>query len=151
MATDAGPCELTAEMFREMVELAAAPSGDPSPREQRRTPRTRIDVLATLLPFSDRFASHGFTVPIRDVSRGGFRFLHDRPVPLGEHFGLLLPAASGRPIVVLCTIAYWQPLDRGLYAVGARFCRVLRTTETGLQLMLEPVISSEPDESRKAS
>ena len=134
-----------------MVGLAGAPSGDPSPPEQRRTPRTRIDVLATLLPFSDRFASHGFTVPVRDLSRGGFRFLHERPVPLGEHFGLLLPAASGRPIVVLCTIAYWQPLDRGLYAVGARFCRILRATETGLQLMLEPVISSEPDQSRKAS
>jgi len=145
----AGPCELTAELFREIVDAAAAPPGDGLRRDQRATPRTRLEVFATLLPFSDRLASHGLSVPVRDLSRGGFRFLHERPVPLGEHFGLLLPAAAGRPIVVLCTIAYWQPLSKGLYAVGARFSRILRTTETGLQLLLEPAV--DPGESRRAS
>ena len=41
-----------------------------------------------------------------------------------------LPAIAKRtddtPSVVLCAVAFWQPLARNLFAVGARFIRVLR-------------------------
>lgn len=142
--------ELNADVFRRIVESPNAAATEPSGREQRRTPRTRLAMRAGLLPFSDRLALGTIDAPIRDLSRGGFGFLHDRQVPLGEQFALVLPEASGRPIVILCTVAYWQPLAENLYKIGARFCRVLREGEAGLPLVLEDPVSGELSEVRKA-
>lgn len=143
--------ELTAQTFRQALEFPEPQPGDAIEAEQRRSPRTRLDLRATLLPFSDRFSSEALVVPLRDLSPGGFRFLHDRPFPLGQQFALLLPEASGRPIVILCTIAYYQPLAQDLFAIGAKFCQVLRQGELGLPLVLEDALSGELTPTRKAS
>ncbi|HSU68054.1 MAG TPA: PilZ domain-containing protein, partial [Tepidisphaeraceae bacterium] len=81
--------------------------------------------------------------PIRDISQGGFKFLHDHPVPLGEQFALVLPEEGGHTIAILCTVAYWQPLAEGLFAIGARFCQVLREGQAGLPLIFEDAVSGE--------
>lgn len=141
--------ELTADVFRRIIESPQAPAAERAGRELRRTPRTRLAMRAALLPFSDRFALETIVAPIRNLSRGGFGFLHDRQVPLGEQFALVLPETSGRPIVVLCTVAYWQPLAEKLYSIGARFCRVLREGEAGLPLILEDPVSGARVDSRK--
>jgi hypothetical protein len=141
--------QLTADEFRSIVSTAEATSG--AAGDKRRAPRTVLDVCATLMPFSDRFASENIEVPIRDLSRGGFGFLHDHRLPLGEQFAMLLPNADGHPIVVLCTVAYWQPLDEGFFAIGARFCRVLRQGNAGLPLILEDAVSGEITDTRVAS
>jgi hypothetical protein len=135
--------ELTAEGLRRIVEIPAAAPAEGGKREQRKTPRTRTAVRAALMPFSDRFALQTIIAPVRDISSGGFGFLHERPVPLGEQFALVLPEASGNPLVILCTVAYWQPLADDLFAIGARFCRVLRAGQTELPLLLEDPISGE--------
>lgn len=135
--------DLTAGGLRRIVETSGiAPAGS-GKREQRKAPRTRTSVRAALMPFSDRFALQTIIAPVRDISRGGFGFLHERPVPLGEQFALVLPEASGNPLVILCTVAYWQPLAADLFAIGARFCRVLRAGETELPLVFEDPISGE--------
>lgn len=103
-----------------------------------------MTVQAALMPFSDRFALETIVAPVRNVSRGGFGFLHERQIPLGEQFALVLPEASGRPLVILCTVAYWQPLADDLFSIGARFCRVLRAGTVNLPLILEDPISGEP-------
>lgn len=95
------------------------------------------------MPFSDRFALETIVAPIRDISRGGFGFLHERQIPLGEQFALVLPEKSGPPLVILCTVAHWQPLAGDLFAIGARFCRVLRAGQTDLPLILEDPVSGE--------
>ena len=46
-------------------------------------------------------------------------------VALDEQFVLLLPSEEGE-VAVLCGVAYWQPLGENLFAVGAKFHRVLR-------------------------
>ena len=139
--------ELTADLFRQMVQpLTAAPAA-PADLEQRRGPRARADVEAMLLPFSDALSLRALQVPVRDVSCGGFGFLHDRPVPLGESFGLVLPEPVGPPTVILCSVAFWQPLSKDLYSVGAKFTRVLRQSGAELPLLLEDL----PPELRKAS
>jgi len=148
--------DLTSELFRQIVEspeteASSRAGAEVSRVEQRRTPRTRLDVEATLLPFSDRVGLKPVSVLVRDLSRGGLRFLHDQPLPLGEAFGLLLPDASGRPIVILCTVTYWQPLSPELFAIGARFCQVLRQTDPPLPLELHDVVSGEQLDFRKAS
>ena len=138
--------ELTAESFRQIVETFNPTGGQQGPQEQRRGPRVRVDAQATLLPFTERFGLDPLPVSVRDVSAGGVGFLHNRPLPLGEHFGLLLPETTGRPIVILCTITYYQPLAQDLFAIGASFARVLRQGNAGLPLLLQ-----EPQPHRAAS
>ncbi len=140
--------QLTADDFRSAISVPDAPS---APGEKRRAPRTPLDLWATLMPFSDRFATENMEVPLRDLSRGGFGFLHDRRLPLGEQFALLLPDGGGHPIVILCTVAYWQPLEDGFFAIGARFCRVLRQNTADLPLILEDPESGEITDTRIAS
>jgi hypothetical protein len=134
--------ELTAETLRRMVETPAART-KAGQHEQRRTPRTRASLQAALMPFSDRLALETIVAPIRDISRGGFGFLHERQVPLGEQFALVLPEQAGPPLVILCTVAHWQPLAEDLFAIGARFCRVLRAGRTDLPLIFEDPVSGE--------
>ncbi len=140
--------QLTADDFRSAVSAPDAPA---SPADKRRAPRAPTDLWATLMPFSDRFATENIEVPLRDLSRGGFGFLHDRRLPLGEQFALLLAEGSGHPIVILCTVAYWEPLQDGFFAIGARFCRVLRQQNAGLPLILEDPESGEITDTRLAS
>jgi hypothetical protein len=140
--------ELTADVFRRIIESPTSPTSDRG-HDKRRAPRTSLAMEATLLPFSDRLAFSTIMAPVQDLSRGGFGFLHDRQVPLGEQFALVLPEASGRPIVILCTVTYWQPLAENLYKIGARFCRVLREREAALPLILEDPVSGELTEARK--
>jgi hypothetical protein len=143
--------ELTAEKFREIVE-GVNPAGPAHPgREQRKSPRTTLSLHASLMPFSERFAAETIVAPIRNLSRGGFGFLHDQQVPLGEQFAMVLPEDSGRPIVILCTVAYWQPIAENLFAIGAKFCKVLREGQAGLPLIFEDAVSGELTETRLAS
>ena len=83
------------------------------------------------------------SVPVRNLGRGGVRFLMARRLPLDTPFVLLLPPvpksagtlaagqptggspAAARPLAVECTVTYWQPIQRDLFAIGAQFVRVL--------------------------
>ena len=145
--------QLTAERFREIVEVRGEAAGAARDRrDKRRAPRSTLEVSATLMPFSERFASENIEAPVRDLSRGGFGFFHDRRLPLGEQFALLLPdAGGGHPVVILCTVAYWQPLAEGFFAVGAKFCRVLRQGQAGLPLVLADADSGEITDTRAVS
>jgi len=140
--------ELTADMFEGMVGSLAADAARCGDGEgHRRGPRLPMRASVTLLPFSDGFSLQALRVPVRDVSRGGFAFLYNRPVPLGESFALVLSESSESPMVVLCTVAHWEPLAPDLYAIGARFTQVLRQPRTPIHLDLESL----PPEVRKAS
>lgn len=140
--------ELTAEIFKQMVGSLAADVAQPvRRRDERRGPRRPTPAHATLLPFSDALGLGAFEVPLRDLSRGGFAFLHDRAVPLDDAFALVLPESSARPLVILCTVAHWQPLAPGLYLIGARFTQVLRQSGTRPNLDLDHL----PPRARKAS
>lgn len=75
------------------------------------------------------------SVPLRDLSRGGVRFLMPRRLPLDTPFILLLPrlqpsssatAEPAAPIAIECTVSYWQPVRRELFAIGSQFLRVLQ-------------------------
>ena len=140
--------QLTAEDFRTTV---SSPDAVAAPGDKRRAPRTTMEVWATLMPFSDRFSTENIDVPVRDLSRGGFGFLHDRRLPLGEQFALLLPESEGHPIVILCTVAYWQPIEEGFFVIGARFSKVLRQRHANLPLILEDPDSGEITDTLLAS
>lgn len=131
---------LTAELFGQLIGEMASLTANSEGEDRRRSPRATLELSATLMPFSEQIATQNLEVPIRDLSRGGFAFLHERRLPLGEQLALLLPEASGGPLAILCTVAWWQPLADGFYAIGAKFSQILRE-HPNLPLLLE-----EPDE-----
>lgn len=119
---------------------------------QRRSPRVPVANRLTILPFAsgaEGLAGFDFpldesgalqipladpvSVPVRDLSRGGLRFMTPRRLSLDTPFVLLLPSgarsqagASASPVAIECTVTYWQPIQAGLFAIGAQFLRELK-------------------------
>jgi hypothetical protein len=124
---------LSSHLFDQIVtslstgEATTLPGVTPPTREQRRGPRfapsgaTRV----RLIPLTDTIAPAPFDVPLRDDSPAGVGFLHCNRLGLDEQFVLLLPSEDGE-VAILCGVAYWQPLGENLFAIGAKFNRVLR-------------------------
>ena len=100
--------------------------GTATTEQRRRGPRVAADGAryARLIPLTDAIAPGPIDVSLRDVAPGGARFLFAARIPLDEQFVLVLPAADG-PVAVLCGVAYWQPVAENLFAIGARFTRVV--------------------------
>jgi hypothetical protein len=131
---------LSAELFEQIAASlsrdAAAPgvaAAEPVPpsdgvttEQRRRGPRVAAETgrRARLIPLTDAIASGPTDVALRDVAPGGARFLHATRIPLDEQFVLVLPGTDG-PVSILCGVAYWQPVGDNLYAIGARFTRIL--------------------------
>jgi hypothetical protein len=116
-------------------DAPTAPAAPPAPpadaaeagrAEQRSGRRVGVRARVMVLPLTEQLAALPFAVAVRDLSPGGFGFLHRRKIDLDEQFVVMLPAGPGASVAVLCSVAYWQPVAEGVYAVGARFQRVLR-------------------------
>lgn len=148
---------LSTELFDSFVtSLNPGPAAAPSPVDgggQRRSPRVPVSTRLTLVPFAtgaEELAGFDFpidrngslripladpvSVPIRDLSRGGLRFMMPRRLALDTPFVLLLPTSSpelsappplAASLAIECTVTYWQPVRRDLFAIGAQFLRVL--------------------------
>lgn len=113
----------------------AAPAGDAAQAAPSRRREGRVGVTArvTLIPLTDTMPPAPFDVTLRDLSAGGIGFLHTRRIALDELFVALLP--DGRDsVAVLCQVTHYQPLGERLFAVGARFVRVLRQGATDVQV-----------------
>jgi hypothetical protein len=144
-------------------------------RSARRDPRVLLSTRLNILP-CPQGVEHGLgaplSVPVRDLSRGGLRFLLPRRLPLDTQFIAMLPGAGHLahvsaaepaasesplpvnpaewlqpdnstpepeaaapdaeavdpnlpPLMVLCGVAYWQPLAKDLFAIGGQFLRVI--------------------------
>ena len=129
---------LSDELFEQIVTTLAA--GDARtlpavagnvdvPRAEQRRAARRFNAdqgaRVRLVPLTDALAPGPVDVPVQDVSPGGARFVFGGRVGLDEQFVLILPSQDGQ-VAVLCGVAYWQPVGKGLYAIGAKFDRVLR-------------------------
>jgi hypothetical protein len=144
--------QLPAALFE---QIASTLCGEPSVRpgygddaKRRQEPRVGVRAGATIIPLTDRLAAAPFEVPVRDLSSGGIRFQHGRRIALDEQFVVLLP--QGREsVAVLCQVAYYQPLSDGVYAVGAKFVRILR--QPAAEADAVPLPTSIPVRRRAAS
>ena len=43
--------------------------------------------------------------------------------------GVQVQPGQSRPLAVQCVVAYWQPIDRNLFAVGGQFLKVLTAAD----------------------
>jgi hypothetical protein len=128
--------ELSAEQFSRWIgSLNEGP--DSVLARQRSRPRVSLDADATLIPVSSFETSGPITVSMRDLSASGVGFLSDRAFGLDEQFALVLPQEADSPAILLCAVAYWQPLAHHAFAIGARFVRVLRDTDDRLPVQLQ--------------
>ena len=110
---------------------------------RRREARVGVAARVTLIPVTDSLAPTPFEVPLRDLSAGGIGFLHTHRIGLDEQFVVLLPDG----LAVLCRVAYYQPLAERLFAVGAKFVRVLRQTTAAGETL--PMPSQRPADPRR--
>ena len=125
---------LTAERFSDLIASLEALKDDHS--EQRRQPRVALEADATIIPLG--YERPGATPVIaRDLSSSGIGFLHNRQLALDEQFALVLPQTDDNPAIVLCEVAFWQPLGRDVFAIGARFVRVLREGNSPLPIQIQ--------------
>ena len=138
---------LSANLFEGVLSALGAEWAAVSPAGgDRRQPRVSAGGRVVIVPCPEGVeAGHKppLSVPVRDLSRGGVRFLMPRRLPLDTQFVLLLPRAVEAPVVaksggtptpaaplaVECTVIYWQPLARELFAIGGQFTRVLSGAE----------------------
>lgn len=112
----------------------AAPSVDLPDQTDSRRREGRVGTTArvTLIPLTASMPPAPFDVTLRDLSAGGIGFLHTGRIGLDEQFVALLP--DGREsVAVLCQVTHYQPLGERLFAVGARFVRVLRQSATDVE------------------
>ena len=124
---------LNEELFEQIVSSLAAGGSETLPsitletNEQRRGARFTAEAGTTirLIPLTDALAPGPVDVTLRDVSPGGARFLFPGRVGLDEQFVLILPSEEGQ-VAILCGVAYWQPVAENVFAIGAKFNRVLR-------------------------
>lgn len=120
--------QLSNALFEQIVAtLNAPPSAMPEAPagegQRRREQRVGVRAEVTVIPLTDTAAP--FSVPVRDVSPGGIGFYHSAPIALDEQFVVMLPQEND-VLAVLCQVAHYQPLAARVFAVGARFVRVLR-------------------------
>jgi hypothetical protein len=134
-----------------LTALGAEWSAVPPSGGGRREPRVSAGGRVIIVPCPegvDAGQKPPLSVPMRDLSRGGVRFLMPRRLPLDTQFVLLLPKSPEAPpvkgpspagvtkkttpvapLAVECTVIYWQPLARELFAIGGQFTRVLSSGE----------------------
>ena len=142
--------QLSDELFQQIVTSLGAGEATtlpnvtltPAEGEQRRGRRfvAESGTRVRLIPLTDSFAPGALDVALRDVSPGGAGFLYPGRIPLDEQFVLVLPSPEGQ-VAVLCGVAYWQPVGKNLFAIGAKFTRVLRqgSAQSAAALQTVPV------------
>ena len=55
-----------------------------------------------------------------------------------EPFSPFVPwQIDDNPAIILCEVAFWQPLGREVFAIGARFVRVLREANSALPIQIQ--------------
>ena len=152
---------LDANVFKGIVHSMESESRRGT-RGQRREPRVLLCTRMTILPCPNGIeAGVGvpLSVPVRDLSRGGLRFLLPRRLPLDTQFVVLLPNLEEvldkavvdateldavtaavtvgaqpqssphpeHPLAMLCSVAYWQPLAKDVFAIGGQFMQPVAT------------------------
>jgi hypothetical protein len=140
--------ELSVDQFIKLV--TATPETREVEDDQRRSPRVGLRAQGTIIPLCESSQPTAISIEVRDLSPLGIGFLHERKMSLDEKFALVLPRTGDTPSVVLCAVAFWQPLARDLFAIGARFTRILRDGgETPLPIQINTPVADLADEIKR--
>src|SRR4051812_23672980 len=146
-AASAAPDSSNAPGTEACVVAEGPVAGEGPAGQRRREPRVGVRAPVTLIPLTTDagLGAAPVAVSVRDLSAGGMGFLHASRVGLDAQFVALLPHGEDS-VAVLCEVAYYQPLGERLFAVGAKFVRVLRQPagETAAPALALPIRQAPP-------
>lgn len=117
----AGALLLTNDIFAQLVGGVQVTGG--YIREKREVGRAPFSSRAAIVRLGAS-AMPEF-VRIRDISPKGVGFLHRSTMTAGEAFALALRTRKGKRVLLKCSAVRCQPVDPGLWVVGAVFESVL--------------------------
>jgi hypothetical protein len=121
--------DLPANLFQDVTGHAAS-SANPTPEEK---PVANWVFLGqkTILLRNPNSGDAACGARIRRISVQGIGLLHDREIPVGEEFTLLLPRQDAQPVTVRCAAVRCEAGCDGLYRIGAIFTAVLSEEYAG--------------------
>ena len=113
--------DLTAETLLEVLKSlrSDAPAGQ---MRRRQLPRVGVSLRLMILPCGEPAGSTAgpAVVRLRNLSRHGLGFVHNRPLSLGQSFVITLPREAGGSVQMLGRVERCRPLDGGgSYDIGA--------------------------------
>jgi hypothetical protein len=119
------------ELFQRITESITIVGHDaPQSSGERRAPRVKLQTHVAVFPWSSPIDA--LSVRVRDISIGGIGILHARRMALDEQFVASLPCGGDHAdehVLLLYTVVYWEPLAEDLFAIGARFERIVSEEE----------------------
>jgi len=118
--------QLTTEFLEELMSFLRVPDKNRVvDDERRRGTRTAFNGYAGIVCCDEEGFKTVERVTVRDVSAYGICINRSKPIHCGERFILCLDSSSGQPRSILCTVARWQPVGDGTYAIAANFSQQL--------------------------
>lgn len=115
--------ELSAELFAELSEGARFETDSPF-AAQRATPRVSIAIDAMMVRLGAT-RSPPVAVKVNDLSARGIGITANAPFHVNELFAIRFVRRDGNPLWIQCAVARWQPVGENLFAVGAKFVKLL--------------------------
>ena len=113
--------DLTAETLLEVLRSLRSDAPAAGQMRRRQLPRVGVSLRLLILPCGGSADAGGpAVVRLRNLSRHGLGFVHNRPLALGQSFVITLPREAGGSVQMLGRVERCRPLDGGgSYDVGA--------------------------------
>jgi hypothetical protein len=115
--------ELSPELFIELSEGARFQSELPT-GEKRSASRVTITIDAMMVRLGAN-RSPPTSVKVNDLSARGLGLEANEPFHVNEQIAVRFVRRDGSPVWVQCTVARWQPIGENLFAVGAKYVKLL--------------------------
>lgn len=110
--------KLSDNLFREVIKGLKLPDG--------RAQRVPLVGRATIIPCTPHHGNRPAAVVVRDLSPTGIGIVHLEELQAGEQFILCPPGLNARdPRLIMCSIVHCEPLEHGLFGIGATFVKTL--------------------------
>ncbi len=121
--------ELSPELFVELSEGARFEADAPF-ANRRSSSRITIAIDATLIRLSSGCTHVPAPAMVRDLSARGVGVEFNEPFQVNEPFALRFTRRDGSPLWIHCVVARWQPIGDNLFAVGAKFVKLLNSPKS---------------------
>ena len=119
-----GRMELSPDIFLELSEGARFVADQPFSDEKRSAHRVNIAIDAMMVRLGATRTPPA-PVKVNDLSARGLGLEASEPFVVNENFAIRFVRRDGSPLWIQCTVARWQPIGQSVYAVGAKFVKLL--------------------------
>jgi hypothetical protein len=128
----AGPMQLSAEMFRRIVDNLRTDERTCTRHEKRKEGRVGMRCAVNVMPkiFDDK-GQRTLQVKVRDISQSGMGFLTHEQMAVGLELICKLPCDDNTDVEVIMTVRHCVKISKGLYGIGTCFAHSKVETAAG--------------------